>query len=576
MKKEGYCHLISEEAKALIQGKSRVWQEYPRPQMKRDSFYSLNGIWKCNGKDILIPFCPQAYLSGYGETKEEVFLYETSFHLSENWNKGRTLLHFGAVDQKALVWLNGEFLGEHLGGYLPFSFDITKIVHGGENFLKVEAVDCLSLTYPYGKQSKKRGGMWYTPVSGIWQTVWLESVPETYIERIKITSGLTGIELEVFDNKKEEPGFMVEIFLPNGESLKKSFQGGYAKIDLQNLLEEEEKGILPILWSPDHPFLYTMRIYMKEDEVESYFALRTIEIKEIEEKNRVLLNGKPIFLHGILDQGYFCDGIFLPALEEGYLDDIIKMKELGFNLLRKHIKIEPEAFYYFCDKIGMLVMQDMVNSGSYHFIKDTALPTIGLKRRRDYGKPVPKERKEFFIRHTKETIEHLYNHPSIVAYTIFNEGWGQFESDYIYDKVKQWDPYRLIDSTSGWFWQKKNDFDSEHIYFKVKELHPGKRPLLVSECGGYAMKVENHVYNEEKSYGYGKAETKEELTKQILFMYEKMILPFIKMGVCGCIYTQLSDVEDEINGLYTYDRKICKVMKKEMKELAVRLQEELE
>ena len=576
MKKEGYCHLISEEAKALIKGKNRVWQEYPRPQMKRDSFYSLNGIWKCNGKDILIPFCPQAYLSGYGETKEEVFLYETSFHLSENWNKGRTLLHFGAVDQKALVWLNGEFLGEHLGGYLPFSFDVTKTVHRGENFLKVEAVDCLSLTYPYGKQSKKRGGMWYTPVSGIWQTVWLESVPETYIERIKITSGLTGIELEVFDNKKEEPGFMVEIFLPNGESLKKSFQGGYAKIDLQNLLEEEEKGILPILWTPDHPFLYTMRIYMKEDEVESYFALRTIEIKEIEEKNRVLLNGKPIFLHGILDQGYFCDGIFLPALEEGYLDDIIKMKELGFNLLRKHIKIEPEAFYYFCDKIGMLVMQDMVNSGPYHFIKDTALPTIGLKRRRDYGKPVPKERREFFIRHTKETIEHLYNHPSIVAYTIFNEGWGQFESDCIYDKVKQWDPYRLIDSTSGWFWQKKNDFDSEHIYFKVKELHPGKRPLLVSECGGYAMKVENHVYNEEKSYGYGKAETKEELTKQILFMYEKMILPFIKMGVCGCIYTQLSDVEDEINGLYTYDRKICKVMKKEMKELAVRLQEELE
>ena len=576
MKKEGYCHLISEEAKALIKGKNRVWQEYPRPQMKRDSFYSLNGIWKCNGKDILIPFCPQAYLSGYGETKEEVFLYETSFHLSENWNKGRTLLHFGAVDQKALVWLNGEFLGEHLGGYLPFSFDVTKTVHRGENFLKVEAVDCLSLTYPYGKQSKKRGGMWYTPVSGIWQTVWLESVPETYIDRIKITSGLTGIELEVFDNKKEEPGFMVEIFLPNGESLKKSFQGGYAKIDLQNLLEEEEKGILPILWTPDHPFLYTMRIYMKEDEVESYFALRTIEIKEIEEKNRVLLNGKPIFLHGILDQGYFCDGIFLPALEEGYLDDIIKMKELGFNLLRKHIKIEPEAFYYFCDKIGMLVMQDMVNSGPYHFIKDTALPTIGLKRRRDYGKPVPKERKEFFIRHTKETIEHLYNHPSIVAYTIFNEGWGQFESDCIYDKVKQWDPYRLIDSTSGWFWQKKNDFDSEHIYFKVKELHPGKRPLLVSECGGYAMKVENHVYNEEKSYGYGKAETKEELTKQILFMYEKMILPFIKTGVCGCIYTQLSDVEDEINGLYTYDRKICKVMKKEMKELAVRLQEELE
>ena len=282
------------------------------------------------------------------------------------------------------------------------------------------------------------------------------------------------------------------------------------------------------------------------------------------------MNGKPVFMHGLLDQGYYSDGIYLPAEPEEYDRDILRVKELGFNMLRKHIKIEPEAFYYYCDKHGMLVVQDMVNNGGYSFIGDTALPTIGMKKRKDTGKKIGATQK-FFIQHTKQTIEHLYNHPCIVAYTIFNEAWGQFQSDRMYDYVKEWDSTRLIDSTSGWFWQEKNDFDSEHIYFKVIDLEPKERPLFLSECGGYTRAIDGHSYAKYASYGYGGADSEEDLTDMIVDMYEKMVLPGIKKGVCGCVYTQVSDVEDEVNGLFTYDRKVCKVDKERMKEIAEKL-----
>ncbi len=280
------------------------------------------------------------------------------------------------------------------------------------------------------------------------------------------------------------------------------------------------------------------------------------------------LNGKPVFWHGVLDQGYFPDGIYLPATEKEYEDDIMRMRELGINMLRKHIKVEPEVFYYACDRLGMFVMQDMVNSGPYSFVFDTALPTIGLKKRPDSFRKITGKRKEFFIKHTKDIIEHLYNHPCLIAYTIFNEGWGQFHSDAMYDKVKDWDVTRLVDSTSGWFSQKKNDFDSEHIYFKVISLTVKDRPLFVSECGGYSMVVDGHHYSKDKEYGYGACKNTEELTDKIIYMYENMIVPSVSDGLCGCVYTQLSDVEDEVNGLYTYDRKVCKVDKIKMKELA--------
>jgi len=321
--------------------------------------------------------------------------------------------------------------------------------------------------------------------------------------------------------------------------------------------------------TPDSPTLYDLTITAGVDTVHSYFALRTISIENVKGTQRLLLNGKPVFLNGLLDQGYFQEGIYVPASPDAYARDVKNMQELGFNLLRKHIKIEPERFYYECDKRGMLVMQDMVNSGSYSFIRDTALPTAGMKWLPDRW-PWGKKRKAFFEQHCLETQAHLYNHPCVIAYTIFNEGWGQFDADRMYETLKKNDPTRFYDATSGWFAQKKSDVDSLHIYFRNAELHPGKRPMLLSECGGYTRAIEGHMFNPSRKYGYGKTDSEEALTDKIAEMYEKMVLPAIPQGLCGVIYTQVSDVEDEINGLYTYDREICKVNKEKMRALAQR------
>lgn len=564
--KQAHFDLLTESGEELLAKQEDAWQVYPRPQMKREGWHILNGEWKLNGKRVRMPFPPQAFLSGFSGEVGNQLTYEKEFVIPDSFTKERILLHFGAVDQLATVSVNGKEVGYHEGGYLPFSCDITNAVREGSNSLVVKVVDTLSKDYPYGKQKKKRGGMWYTPVSGIWQTVWLENVPEHYITNVKLTPDLCGVDIEV--TAAEEHGFTIELNLENGQKVQRQFAGEKGRLDLTQIPLEDGTFYKPLLWTPEQPHLYSMRIWTKTDMVETYFALRTINIEEKSGKQRVCLNGKPVFLHGVLDQGYYSDGIYLPAKPEEYEKDILRMKELGFNLLRKHIKVEPDYFYYACDRLGMLVMQDMVNNGPYSFLLDTALPTIGMKKRKDTKGGIQGKRKEFFIRHSKETIAHLYNHPSIVAYTIFNEGWGQFQSDALYDMVKEWDVTRLVDSTSGWFAQKKNDFDSEHIYFRVIPLSPGKRPLFVSECGGYTMAVKEHMYSRYASYGYGTCENEEALTEQIAYMYENMILPFIKDGVCGCIYTQLSDVEDEINGLYTYDRRVCKVNKDKMRKLA--------
>ncbi len=539
------------------------WNSHPRPQMKRDNYFLLNGLWKLNNQDIFVPFPPEAKLSGYHGKIGSKLSYEKQFMIPKDFSKDKVLLHFGAVDQVANVWLNDVYLGTHKGGYLPFSFDITNALFTGENnVLRVEAIDTLSKEYPYGKQTQRRGGMWYTKVSGIWQSVWLENVPNHYIEKLAVTPSLNSVHFELQAKTK---GFHVTITLPDGSILKKEFLENTGDITIE----------APILWTPENPYLYPTVIETKEDRIETYFALRTIEIKEIQGVNRVVLNNEPIFLHGVLDQGYFCDGIFLPAQEKEYERDILRMKALGYNMLRKHIKIEPECFYYACDKLGMLVVQDMVNSGRYSFIKDTAMPTIGQKRKKDRS-GIKGNRKEFFVEHTKDTLKHLYNHPCIVAYTIFNEGWGQFESDKIYEMVKSIDATRLIDSTSGWFRQNASDFDSEHVYFKVIKLPIAKKPLFLSECGGYSLSVEGHHYSKFASYGYGTCNNFKELSDVIVHMYEEMVLNSIDEGMCGCVYTQLSDVEDEINGLYTYDRQVCKVNKEAMNIVAKKIQQKME
>lgn len=543
-----------------------AWNAYPRPQMKRAGYQLLNSNWKLNGKSIQVPFPPQSLLSGYGKRVGSKLEYETTFTIPEEFVKERILLHFGAVDQIAEVYVNGALAGRHEGGYLPFVLDVTKLVQKEKsNHLTVKVTDTLNRKYPYGKQCKKRGGMWYTPVSGIWQSVWLENVPASYIENVILTPDLEGVTIEL--KAAGCQSFKAVIALENGESVKRQFKGLSGRVNLSEYVDACGQKYIPKLWTVDSPHLYTMRLVAGEDEVETYFALRTISIQQINGVNRVCLNNKPIFLHGVLDQGYFCDGIFLPAEPEEYERDILRMKELGYNMLRKHIKVEPEAFYYYCDKHGMLVMQDMVNNGGYSFLFDTALPTIGMKTRSDVRKR-ENETMRIFKNHTKETIEHLYNHPSIVAYTIFNEGWGQFNSDEMYDYVKSLDNTRLADATSGWFAQLKNDFDSEHIYFKTTPPTISTRPSFVSECGGYSQIIEKHYYSKYNTYGYGGTRDQEALTDMILQMYKEMILPGLTKGICGCVYTQLSDVEDELNGLYTYDRKICKVDPLKMQALA--------
>ncbi len=531
--------------------------EYPRPQFRRSSFFSLNGKWQLSGKSIRIPFPPQSRLSEYnGEIGEELN-YHRVFTLPDGFadDSKRIRLHFGAVDQIAEVYVNDQFILRHEGGYLPFFADITDFLQDGENELTVRAVDTLSLDYPYGKQSKNRGGMWYTPVSGIWQTVYLEAVPVQCIERLNIAPDLTGITLKV---ECEKPHCIIEI------------------PDMLQIQAETNRDIRieiphPHLWTTDAPHLYSLIVTTDDDRIESYFALRTVEISG----RRILLNGKPIFLNGVLDQGYFDDGLFLPASPDGYEQDILRMKELGVNLLRKHIKIEPEAFYYACDKLGMLVIQDMVNSGSYNFLRDTALPTAGFAYRRDLIIRIDSGRR-FFTQHCADTVRRLYNHPCIISWTIFNEGWGQFNSDGHYELLKALDPMRIIDSTSGWFHQKKSDVDSRHVYFRNKLLKSRNRPLLLSECGGYSRRIDGHIFDSQKTYGYGTTHSEEELTAKIEQMWREMVFPSIAHGLCGVIYTQLSDVEDEINGLYTYDRQVCKVNKDTMRNLAEKAQQMLE
>ena len=506
-----------------------MWDSYPRPQLKRKNWQNLNGTWTVNGTMCEVP----------AARTEETLLYERKFDFHKE--QARVLLHFGAADQVARVTLNGKYLGEHRGGYLPFVFEITDTVLEGENILKVEVTDPLDHTYPYGKQTKKPGGMWYTAVSGLWQTVWLEQVPAAFIESVRISPDLSGVTLEIRVNRGEDTYIRTE------------------------RIEPEQ----PEWWTPEHPKLYTYTVTEGEDEVEIYYALRTMEIKEIQGIQRVCLNGEPIFLHGVLDQGYFDPGRFLPESPKAYEEDIQRLKALGFNMLRKHIKVEPDVFYAACDRLGILVMQDMVNSGDYRFFRDTILGTLGLRLRDT--KPETDERMRFFITHCEETVAQLYNHPSVCLYTIFNEGWGQFNSDTLYAFLKTQDPTRLFDSTSGWFSQEESDFDSLHVYFRMKKLKPKTRPLLLSECGGYTLNLRGG----EKTYGYGAAKDQEDLTKKIIYLYETMVIPAVKNGLCGCVYTQLSDIEEEINGLFTYDRKDCKVIPEKLRDISVQLKEAL-
>ncbi|MBQ8835020.1 MAG: glycoside hydrolase family 2 [Oscillospiraceae bacterium] len=546
----------------------KPWTVYPRPQMKRDSCINLNGEWAFfvnnveKGK-ILVPFCPESLLSGIKEHFPEgsTLSYRRTFTLPEGFHRGRVLLHIGAADQKAEVFVNGKAVGSHFGGYEAFSLDITGALRP-ENTLEVRCTDDLrNLSVPYGKQVLKRGGMWYTPVSGIWQTVWLESVPETYIEKLNIENRGTSVTIDI---GKDIPGTVTVAGL--GEY---SLKNGKVTISPEN----------PRLWSPEDPYLYEFTVTAGEDKVESYFALRTLEIKKIGEYRRLCLNGKPYFFHGLLDQGYWPDGLFTPAAPECYADDILAMKKLGFNMLRKHIKVEPEEFYYQCDRLGMVVFQDMVNNGDYGYVRDTVLPTISLTYQKimpDKGLHKDENVRRNFLAGMKATVNQLKNHPSIFYWTIFNEGWGQFDSDSVYEQLRKLDDTRWIDATSGWFRRKKTDVDSRHVYFRKVNLKAEDKPLVLSEFGGFAYKVEGHIFNTDKEYGYGSYDDLNAFCDAVAKVYMEQVVPNAKKGLCAAVYTQVSDVEDEINGLLTYDRRVEKLKEEKMLPVADALQKAVE
>lgn len=583
------------------------FSEYPRPQLVRNTkWLTLNGKWECG---INVPFPLQSVLSGYDKNKDfngtypEEYDYHTRFEYKRS--DMRALLHFGAADQICDVYIDGKFAGHHEGGYLPFTFDITDLLSDDYiHSIKVHIKDSLDLNYPYGKQSKNPKGMWYTPVSGIWQSVWIEEVPSDHIRGVKITPDQLGIRLVIDGDDKQ---YTVEVFEPvlgsnpatlimkpkepvitqkdadytNSEDTDKTppqetaseygdmiyNRSGNKKVPDEIIDRKTYNGNKtfieikdPKTWTPDKPYLYGIRISSDTDCIVTYFAIRTVGIHSLRGYRRTFLNDGPVFFHGVLDQGYYPEGIFLPNNEEGFIKDIRSMKELGFNTLRKHIKIEPPVFYVACDVLGMIVWQDMINNSDYKFMRDTILPTFGIKAKTDYFTHSDPESRRIFEDHMIKTAEYLYNFPCICYYTIFNEGWGQFESDRLYLELKELDPTRIIDSTSGWFRQFKSDVVSKHVYFhKVAQLLHPHHPVVISEFGGYDYREKNHIFNPEGNYGYKSFKDKKALNSAMIQLYKKDIISYIRSGCCGSIYTQLSDVEDETNGIYTYDRKVCKL-----------------
>lgn len=568
MKKEIYENLYTGYADSF--NKSGPLPEYPRPQMKRDSFLSLNGEWlfsvserECEPdnyeESITVPYPPESALSGIQRRikQNEKLYYKRFFTLPNGFCCGRVLLHFGAVDQICNVKINGKFIGGHEGGYHPFFFDITDALTVGENEISVSVTDELSTDYPYGKQRRDRGGMWYTPISGIWQTVWLESVPEGYIEGIEIVTDTSCAKIKVLSSCEHKRLTLTEI----GES----FEFSSDSIEITPKTER--------LWTPESPYLYYFTLETENDKIESYFALREIGIEKIGGIPRLTLNGEPYLFNGLLDQGYFPDGIYTPASYDAYKDDILLTKSLGFNMLRKHIKIEPMIFYHLCDKLGIVVFQDMVNNSDYSFIRDTALPTIGLKRLKDKRLHKNPKSRELFISGMKETIELLRNTPSVLYYTIFNEGWGQFSADENYRLAKSLDPTRIYDATSGWFFQNESDVDSHHVYFKKARLVPnGEKPLVLSEFGGYSYREAGHLFGS-ANYGYSIYKTRDEYEDAVVTLYEKEITPLVESGISALVYTQLSDIEDETNGFISYDRKFLKIPCETMRKINLNLSE---
>ena len=533
----------------------RPWDVYPRPRLVREGWINLNGLWDYAvtefdepdryDRQILVPFPVESPLSGIGQHAPEGawHWYRTRFRLPEIPEDRVLLFHCGGIEQLAMVRFNGSWIGSR---FPMMDGEFTEVLPGpraGENELVVAVLDDLTdLSHPRGKQRRDRGGMWYTPVSGIWQTVWLEWVPGDRITELRVTPAPDRVTVEVRTVGQPREGRIC-------------FEGQtYPLRDGRAVLRPER----PRLWSPEDPHLYEFSVEYGADRVRSYFALRTVSVGVVDGIPRLLLNGKPYFFNGLLDQGWWPDGLWTPADPACFADDLTAAKRLGFNMVRKHIKVEPELFYYECDRLGIAVFQDMVNNGSYRFLRDTVLPTIGFQRLPNlFRRPHPL-RAFTFARHMEVTARRLYSHPSVVCWTIFNEGWGQTRGTAMYEALRALDPTRIIDTTSGWFRVCKTDVESRHVYFRKFRLPRSKRPVVLSEFGGYVWKVPGHSFNPDKTYGYKLFDRQADWQAAVQRLYDQQIRPAAARGLCADGYTQLSDVEDETNGMLSYDRRVLK------------------
>ena len=588
-----------------------IWKEYPRPQLRRQDYHMLNGKWRYlitsdelqpgqpleTEGEILVPFSPETLLSGVNRQLQpgEYLWYERtlSFSQEELGKKAagmRCILHFCAVDQQCAVYADGQEIAVHIGGYLPFSADLTEFVSERDTLLQVWVRDDSDTSYyTRGKQTLKRGGMFYTAQSGIWQSVWYEWVPKNYVTGLRITPHLDTRQVTV-EISSPKPFTTITCtvqranrqFTIDADGSAAGVGSGGSARDIRNLIgvaitmESSNAGMLTLTlpedgffpWTTEEPWLYGFTITADEDVVHSYFAMRSFSV-EPDEKGilRFCLNHRPCFLNGLLDQGYWSDGLMTAPCDKAFLFDINLAKDMGFNMLRKHIKVEPLRWYYHCDRLGMIVWQDMVSGGStYHMPLVCYMPTLFphmSAHTKDHHyrlfSRADQEGRAAWEQECLDTIEHLYSVPSLAVWVPFNEGWGQFDATRIAALVKEKDSTRPVDHASGWFDQKGGDFKSIHNYFRpLKVKLDGKRAYVISEYGGYACHIPEHS-SVDRVYGYRKYATTQELSDAYTELIKKHLLPLENAGLSGAVYTQLSDIEEEVNGLVTYDRRVVKI-----------------
>lgn len=547
--------------------------EYPRPQMQRNDWQNLNGLWQYaifpvadndaiptdfQGK-ILVPFAAESALSGVGKTvgKDSILWYQRDITVTAKRKAKRILLHFGAVDWRSDIYVNGKKIGRHEGGYDPFTFDITDALKKGtKQTLTVRVWDPTDEgPQPHGKQVVHPRGIWYTPVTGIWQTVWLETVPDTYIASTKQTPDLDNKNIAVSTSVKNmKPGDELSISAWKGNEKIAEKTGADTSVTLS--IPDPET------WSPSHPFLYDLKLTVMRkgkavDEVKSYFAMRKISVAPDENGiKKIMLNNKFLFEFGPLDQGWWPDGLYTAPTDEALKFDIEKTKEMGFNLIRKHIKVEPARWYYYCDSIGMLVWQDMP-SGDLGNHWESRPGVLGRATDRDRTP----ESEGYYRKEWDAIMDALHNYPCIIVWTPFNEAWGQFKTVEITNWTKQKDPSRLVNSASGGNFYPVGDIEDLHNYpdpaMPRPDIFGDKKALVLGEFGGLGLPVDGHTW-QEKNWGYQSFKSNDSLFKRYQSLTAKLA-ELIRAGLSAAVYTQTTDVEGEVNGFMTYDRKVMKM-----------------